>query len=182
MKMKNLFLLSIMVLGLTLTSVAQKIGYVNVDLVLLYMPETKTMEQQLQTYRQKLGEQLQKKQEYYQLKLQEGQQKAANGASEEDLKPLGDELQKLQAEIQEEATKADQQLLKKRQDLLSPITEKLGKAIKDVAAAEGYDYILNTVDGSGVSLVLHGPEGNDLTKTIMTKLGIQIPTAGSGGN
>lgn len=181
MKIKTLLLISWMILGLAATSLAQKIGYVNVDLVLLYMPETKTMEQQLQTYRQKLGEKLQKKQEFAQLKLQEAQQKAQAGATEEELKPLSDELQKLQQEIQEEAAKADQELLGKRQELLAPITEKLGNAIKDIANSEGYDYVLNTVDGSGVSLVLHGPEGNDLTRTIMKKLGIQIPEAGSSG-
>jgi len=178
MKIRTLILTSIIFLGLAATAFAQKIGYANVDLILVYMPETKTMNQQLQTYQLKLREQLQKKQEYAQLKLQEAQEKQQNGATEEELKPLSEELQKLDQELQEEAAKADQKLGRKRQELLGPITEKLGKAIKDIANAEGYDYVLNTVDGSGVSLVLHGPEANDITQVVMKKLGIEIPTAG----
>lgn len=182
MKLHTILLTPLLLLALATTSYAQKIGYANVDLILVYMPETKSMNQQLQTYQQKLGEQIQKKQEYAQLKLQEAQQKAQAGASEEELQPLSEELQKLDQDIQKAASDADQKLAKKRQELLEPITEKLGKAIKEVAESGGYDYVLNTVDGSGVSVVLHGPETNDITREVMEKLGIQVPAAASGGN
>ncbi|RMG21612.1 MAG: OmpH family outer membrane protein [Bacteroidetes bacterium] len=180
MKIKTFFLMCLVLVGLAGTSFAQKIGYANVDLILVYMPETKSMNQTLQTYQQKLGEQLQSKQQYAQSKLQEYQAKAQNGATEEELKPLQEELIRLDEEIKKAAADADQKLLKRRQELLQPITEKLGNAIKAVATEQGFDYVLNTVDGSGVSLVLHGPEGNDITETVMRKLGIQLPQ-NSGG-
>ena len=59
--------------------------------------------------------------------------------------------------------------------MLDPIIKKLQTEIKALSEAEGYDYVLNTVDGSGVSIILHGPEEHDLTKKLMTRLGIKIP-------
>lgn len=152
-----------------------KIGYANIELILLYMPETKTMNQQLQTYERKLGEELQTRENYFRTLLQEYQELAQSGADEATLAPKEEELQKLQTQLQEKQAEAQEKAMTKRQDLLAPIIEKLQKEIKALAAEEGYTFILNTVDGSGVSIVLHGPEEHDVTRKLMTRLGIQVP-------
>ncbi len=65
-------------------------------------------------------------------------------------------------------------MLAKRQELLEPVLEKLQAAIDAVAAEQGYTYILNQSTGSGVSVLLHGPEEADITEALMKKLGIEL--------
>lgn len=175
MNIKTFLTLCILTVAFAFNATAQKIGYANVDLILIYMPETQTMNKQLQTYQQKLGEVLQGMQQNYEAKVQEARSKfeANPNMPEAEQLALQQELEGLQKGMQEEAAKSEQKLLKKRQDMMAPITEKLGNTIKAVAKEGSYDYILNSVDGQGVSIVLHGPESVDLTQTIMQKLGIQ---------
>ena len=154
-----------------------KIGYVNIELVLVYMPESKSMNQQLQTYQQKLGEKLQAKQQYAQTKLQEFQElmQKQPPADQATLEAKQQELIKLDEEIKKEASDADQKLLQKRQEYLEPILEKLNTNLQALAAEEGYDYIINSVDGNGISIILYGPQEHDLTEKLIKKLGIDIP-------
>ncbi|MEZ4686428.1 MAG: OmpH family outer membrane protein [Bacteroidia bacterium] len=154
-----------------------KIGYANVELILLYMPETQSMNQTLQTYQNQLGKKLQAKQEYAQTKLEEYQAFAQQTPppSEAELEPKQQELIKLDEEIQKETAQAEQKLAEKRQTLMEPIAQKLETGLKELAAEEGYDLILNTVDAGGVSIVLYGPPEHDLTKKMFAKLGIPVP-------
>ena len=175
MKIKSIFLALALVVGMSIQLSAQtKIGYCNIEAILRLMPETQTMNQQLQTFQTKLREELGTKEQYAQGKLQEYQEKAQAGAEEAELKPLQDELVKLDEELRAKAAESEQNLLQKRATLLEPITKKIDETIKSYAEANGYTYILNTVDGSGVSIVLKGPEENNVTRAIMEKLGIKI--------
>ena len=107
MKFKSILFLLILGVGLNTLAQAQlKIGYVNVSLVLAYMPETKTMEGKLKTQSDQLAKSLQVKRDYFELKYQEATAMAQAGASEEDLQPISQELQKLQAELQQAAAAA----------------------------------------------------------------------------
>jgi outer membrane protein len=138
------------------------------------------MNQTLQTYQNQLAKQLQIKEDYARSKLTEYQaymQEHPNATPESDpqVRSMQEELQKLDNEIRQEAANSEEKLMTKRQKLLEPVIEKLKTAIDKVALAEGYTYIFNSVDGSGVSIILKGPEENDLTKRIMTELGIAIP-------
>lgn len=178
MKFKNVLILLLLISISTFANAQMKIGYVNIELVLAYLPETKTMNQELQTYQQKLGEKLSVKQQYAQTKVEEYQTIAQTDSpdAQAELKTLEQELIKLEEEIKKAASEADQNLMKKRQELLEPILKKMESNLKSLADEQSYDYILNTVDGNGVSIVLHGPEEHDLTQVLMKKLGIEIPT------
>ena len=154
-----------------------KIAYVNIELILLYMPETKTMNQQLATLEKKLTEQLQVKQHYAQSQLQAYQALAQKNppptqtviqAKEKELIKLDEEIKKLQSGAQSK-------LMTKRQELMEPIVQKMQAGIDTVAEQEGYDLVLNSVDGSGVSIVLYAPDEDDLTERLMKYLGIPIP-------
>lgn len=154
-----------------------KIGYVNLELVLAYMPETKTMEDKLKTRSESLAKGIQVKEAYFQQRYQEAQAMVEAGATEEQLQPISQDLQKLQGELQQDAAKADQQLAAERQQMLEPILGKLQSAIKSMASEGGYTYIFNS-NASGVSVMLHGPETDNLTKKLFTRLGIPIPGEG----
>jgi outer membrane protein len=177
MKFNTLLLTLALCLGLAGGLQAQdlKIGYASVDLVLAYMPETQTMNQQLASFEKKLGEQLQIKQQYLQEKYSEYLEFEKTTSDEAVLKTRQDDLIKLEEEVQAAQGESRQKLMKKRQELLAPIVEKMQKALDELAGEESYDYILNSVDGQGVSVVLHGPEEHDLTRKLMKKLGIEIP-------
>jgi len=161
-------------------SIAQqlKIGYTNIEYILTFMPEAKQMEQTLKNYEQKLTEQLSIKQSYAQgkldtyLKLKE--EKKLTSQQDEEMQK---ELIKLDDEIKKFAQASENDLMLKREELLKPITDKLQKAIDDIAKEEGYTYILNSTNSSGVATILHGPEQHNITEKIMKKLGITVPVA-----
>lgn len=154
-----------------------KIGYANINAIVALMPETKTVETELQKLDQTLSQRVQIKQDYAQTKYQEYLEyvQTTETPDEAQVKQMEDELNGLQQEIQRETQRAQQQLTAKRQDLMEPIIEKVQKSIKKIAEAEKYTYILNTVDGSGGSIVLHAPPEHDLSEKILNDMGVDIP-------
>lgn len=184
MKTKIILLGFVMLAGFSFHAQAQdKVAFADIQLILAYMPETKTMSQTLETYGKKLEEAIKPKADYFQQKRLEFEEwaQANPNATQEDANPKLQELQKLQQELQKESAEAEQKLAKKQAELMTPITTKLEKAVKDVSTAAGYSVVLNKTDGSGVSIVLYGPDDRNLTKGIMTKLGIKIPESSTGG-
>lgn len=155
-----------------------KIGYTNIEYILTFMPEAKQMEQTLKAYEQKLSEQLAVKQSYAQGKLDTymkmKEEKKLTPQQDEDMQK---ELLKLDDEIKKFAQSSENDLFLKREELLKPITDKLQKAIDEVAKEEGYTYILNSTNSSGVATILFGPEQYNVTDKIMKKLGITVPVA-----
>lgn len=150
-----------------------RIGYTNLELVLSYLPEAQQVEQQLRTYERKILEQLNIKQGYLQTKVEEytelKQQGKLTAAQEEERRK---EIMRLDEEIKKFQEESEQNYLKKKAELLQPIIEKLQKAIDELAATEGYDYILNNSNATGVAFILHGPKEHDVTEKLLKKLGI----------
>ena len=181
MNFKTIVGVTLLVMVTAFSASAQdKIGYANIELMLAYMPETKTMSESLQTYQAQLAQQMQTKEIYAQQKLQEFQEYAqqnpnASPDNDSKLKGMQDELVKLDNELRQFAADSEQNLLLKQQTLLEPISNKLQAAIKKIANEQGYTFIFNSVDGSGVSIILEGPEEKDLTRTILSALGVSIP-------
>lgn len=178
--MKRIFLALLLFIAFGSTMQAQevKIGYTNIELILAYMPEMKSVNQSLDTYQKKLGEQLAAKENYAQGKLQEFLTEKEKGTLTPDREEaLQKELLQLDQDIQKAAADAEEKLLAKREQLLVPVLEKLQTNIDQVAKENGYDYILNQTTSSGVSTILFGPEEDDLTEKLMKRLGIQIQTA-----
>ncbi len=173
---KTLLVLTVAFMSFGTQAQEVKIGYTNIELLLAYMPEAKQVEQQLEAYQKKLGEQLKVKQDYGQERLSEYmERKEADDLLPEEDEKFQEELKQLDAEITKFASDGEQKLLAKREELLAPVLEKLQKAIDDVAKENGYTYVLNQTNSSGVSTILYGPDENDLTELIMKKLGINIP-------
>ena len=72
MKIKNILLILCLMAGFSFSAQAQlKIGYASIDYILSKMPETQSMQTNLQTYEKQLSDFLKKKEAYYQQKLQE---------------------------------------------------------------------------------------------------------------
>ncbi len=64
---------------------------------------------------------------------------------------------------------AQNQLAQKQQELVQPLLDKVQKAIKKVAEAKGYDYVLNSTPGAGVIVA----DGYNLMPDVKKELGVQ---------
>lgn len=178
MKIRTILFSLLFVVGACMSVSAQssKVGFTNVEILLNYMPDTKTIEKQLQTYQQKLEERIQIKSKYGQDEMMTYQEGAkANKWSPEQIKEWEVKLQKLSQEVEQAIADAEQKLMAKRNELLGPIQTKIQDAINDVAEENGYAYILNQSIGDGVPSIVYGAKGMDVTPKIAAKLGITLP-------
>jgi outer membrane protein len=152
---------------------AHRIGYTNLELVLSYMPEAQQVEAELRTYEKKILEQLNIKQAYLQSKIEEytelKQQGKLSPVQEEERRK---EIMRLDEELKRFQEESEQNYLKKKAELLQPVIDRLQKAINELAEAEGYDYILNNSNSTGVATILYGPKSEDVTEKLLRRLGI----------
>ena len=156
----------------TAWSQTEKIGYTNLDLILSYMPESKNMQQNLQTYQTHLGKKCNIKRDYFQNKMEEYQKLIGTGDPR--AKSMEADLVKLEKELQETQVESERSLQQKRSELLQPIFSKVEKALKIYAKSKGYSKIINS-HINGASIVLYSDEKDDVTKGVLTQLGISTP-------
>lgn len=151
-----------------------KIGYANLEFILRNLPEAKQMNKDLEVFQKKLEEQIVAKQEYYQSLLQDYYDKEQKGFSESLLSSMRTQISSLENEIKTDAANADAMMANLSAQKLKPITDKITEAVNQVYKEGGYTYIFNSADGTGNSIVLKGPEGENLTYTILEKLGVKF--------
>ncbi len=176
---KTLMLAAALMLAASTASVAQKIGYTNVDYVLSQMPESKQIEADLKAYSGQLEAQLKSKTTEFQTKL-EAYQKGGATMPEPVKADKEKELQGLQSSIQDFQKSADQSLQQKQQQLLKPALDKLQKTIDDVAKENGYAYVLNSDAGYGTTpVLLHAPEDANISDLVLKKMGVTPKAAGA---
>jgi outer membrane protein len=156
-----------------------RLAYVNVESILALMPETKALAQSIDSLGRSLAKGLEVKEAYAQQKVEAARKAQAGGATEVELEKYRTELRGLEDEIRKGAEDADEKLARRRGEALQPLLEKLERTIKEVAKAEGYSMVLNSVDGDGNSIVLYGEEGRDISEKVLAKLGIAVPKAGA---
>ena len=151
-----------------------KIGYANLEYILRNMPEAKQMNKDVEAYRKTLEEQIGAKQDYYQSMVNDYNTKQKAGYSESLLKNMRQEIANLENEVQTDITNADAMLASFSNKKLEPITQKITDAVNAVYAEGKYTYIFNSADGTGNSIVLKGPEADNLTFKVLEKLGVKI--------
>ena len=154
------------------TSYAQKIGYTNSAEILQAMPEFKSAQTTVDTYRTQLASKFEKRATDWQAKVEKYQQDVNAGLltpnqMREKEATLGTEQQEI-AQMEQNLT---QQLSQKEQEVLAPILKKLQDAIDSVGKESGYDYILNADSYSG-GIILYKKPGDDVTAKVKAKLGM----------
>jgi outer membrane protein len=170
--MKNL-LLTVFILAAGSTTFAQKIAFADVNAVLSVMPENENINEDLQIYATGLQKRLDDMKGQLDGLVKEFQQVLA---AKDTAKALEIQKQAIEGEklVQQTATRSEQQLAQKRSELLQPLLKRIKEAMGAVAKKEGFDYVLNSVDGSGTSSLLWGPEGTDITRKVVGELGITL--------
>lgn len=147
-----------------------KIGYADVDYILSQMPETKVVDNQLQTLQTQLKKNYDAKVAEFQKKVQEYQ---AFGATVPDAVKVNTEreLQDLQRNIQKLEQDSQNDLQKKQVSLMEPVFAKVSKAIEDVAKENGFSLVLNS-QISSLDVVLFGDEKLDVSDLVLKKMGV----------
>ena len=179
-KMKNLILaLAVIILSTTVAS-AQKMAHADINAILSVMPDNKKINEDLQIYATGLQKRVDDMKAQIDGAVKQFNEvlSAGDTAKALELQKQGLEMDK---QLQQAAQSAEQQLGQKRNELLQPVLTKIRAAMESVAKKKGYDYVLNSVDGAGTSIVLWGPEGTDITRAVVDELGIKLEEAPSAG-
>lgn len=164
---KTLFIAALLFFGaISFASAQSKVAHINTQELVAAMPEMKSaqgqMDQLAKTYEAEIKElatALQKKMEQYDAE-------AASQTDQENAKRL-QEVQGMEQNIRQYQANAQKDLQQKELDLLKPITEKAKAAILKVARAQGFDYVLDSSQGSGVIMA----DGKDLMADVKKELG-----------
>ena len=157
------------------TATAQKIGYADWEYIFSQMPQYKQIDNDLKAHGTQLENQLKAKYQEYETKLKayQGMPATTPEAIRADKER---ELQGLQESIQKFQQDAQTSLQKKQSDLMEPVFSLVGKAIEEVAKAEGYSFIINPQLIGGGDVLLYNDEKYNISALVLKKLGV-TPTA-----
>ena len=167
--MKHLYtlLLSLMVFIAPLNVMAQsKVAHINTQQLISEMPEVIAAQNELKKLEDQYGKEMENSVKEFQTKAQTYQGDAQN---QTDLinQQRQVELQEMQQRIQDFRETAAQELQKRSADMMRPLYEKARTAIEKVAAAQGFDYVLDSSPGGSVIMA----SGKDLLPDVKTSLG-----------
>ena len=154
------------------------VAHINLDSLLDIMPAFKKASDSAQLFYQELERQmytmnleLQKKGAEYD-SLNKIWSAPIRAIKEKEIYDLQQNIQGFQQTAQDEYTK-------RRTQLLIPIFESIQKAVKDVAIARGYKYVLDS--SKSATVVLYAAPSDDIFEDVRLKLGIPKPTPTPGG-
>lgn len=154
------------VVATNFTNAQSKVAHINVGELVTSMPEMKTAQAEMEQMGKTFETDIQEMMNEYKTKAQQYEAEAATKTNEDNQK-RGEELAVMQQNIRQFQANAQQQLQQKELDLLEPITKKAKEAILKVAKAQGFDYVLDSSQGSGVIMA----EGKNLLSDVKKELG-----------
>ncbi|CAM4054340.1 OmpH family outer membrane protein [Gillisia limnaea] len=165
---KTLLIAVALTLGATaFTNAQSKIAHVASQELVQTLPAYKDAMAQLEKLQKTYDAEIRDMMTEAQKTMQRYESEAPTKTEEENSK-RAQELQSTQRRIQEHGQNAQQDLQKKELDLLKPVYEKARVAIQKVARAKGYDYVLDSSNGSGVIMA----DGYDLMADVKKELGM----------
>ncbi len=143
-----------------------KVAHIDVTQLLSAMPEMKAAEAELKKLQETYNADIQASMTELRNKFTQYQNEAAAKSKEENDKRAV-ELQGFEKNIGEAQQAAQQEFQKKQAELFAPISEKAKTAIEKVAAAQGFDYVIDAQAGGGLIVA----KGKDLLADVKKQLG-----------
>ena len=141
-KLLGLTLLAVAMFGIS-TASAQKMARINLQEVVIAMPEFEEAQKNLELFGRDLQEQMEQIQVEFNNKMADYEKNQATmAASIKQMKQQ--ELQQLQQRYAEFQQIAQQDFQKKEAELLEPVQKKAQEAINKIAKANGYIAVFNT--------------------------------------
>ena len=168
--MKKLIILLVAIAGFTLNQAhaQSKFGYVNATEIMYLMPEMKNVQHVLDSFQQALGVVYEKDMADYDALMKKLDQQQKEGASQTMLELTQNEILAKQEYLSKAQTVYQEEILDKQNKLLTPLDEKIKKAIKEVAAEKGLNYVFDISKGA----LIYYDEKDDVNKDVRKKLGI----------
>jgi len=153
--------------GLSFSAAQSKVAHINTQELIEAMPEMQSAEAEIQKLGKTYEAEIQAMMTELQNKAKQYQAEAEAQTMEENEK-RAQEIEGMRQSIAQYQQQAQQDIEKKKFDLLKPITDKAKAAIEKVAAAQGYEYVLDSTQGSSVIVAA----GKDLMADVKKELGI----------
>lgn len=166
--LKTLLLIAVITLGFNNVKAQSKVAHINLQELISSIPEVKTMRAELSKLEKTYVDDLKAESISFEAKYKKYQAEAASQTEEENQR-RGLEIEQGQKKLQMSQQVAQQEMGKKNDELnkkLNPILKKVDAAVKSVAKAQGFDYVLD----SSVLLVANG---TNLLASVKANLGIQ---------
>jgi len=165
--MKKTLIIALICCAFPFFAMAQdKIGVVNRADIFQLMPELTTIKKTLDDKQAQWENVLSQSRDEYNAKIKDFQDK--QDAMSESIKAVKQsELADMEQRMNTTYQNAQADLQKAQQDLQQPVIDKMNKAINEVAAENGYTYILDSQ-----AVIYQSPKANDITALVKKKLGI----------
>lgn len=147
---------------------AQKIGYVNSNMILESMAEVKAAESDIVAFRTQKEKMLQDKVSAAQAEYQQlAEKEQAGELTPKQLQEGQASLQAKQAELQQMEASMQEDLLKRRESKFQPIFDRVNAAIEAVAQEESYTYVF---DANASGVIVYADESMNITDKVKAKL------------
>lgn len=166
-KIVKLAAVFLLILATATTVSAQKTAHINLNDLLLLLPERKKAEADIQDYAKQLDGQLKTMSNEYDSKIADYQAKESlmtEPVKADKQKEIGDLEERIKAFQQT----AQESLQKKQNDLLEPMIATAKKAIEEVAKENGYK---NCIDSSS-GVLLYSDPADDIMALVKKKLNL----------
>jgi len=148
---------------------ALKIGYADPEVIITYMPEYKTIQQQMATEYKTSQDALKALADDFQERVAKYQKQQPLLTAERQAQ-REQELAQYQQEIQDSASKKDQELSKKQDDLMAPLLAQVQDVIDAVAKEKALDIVIR----SPTLLFVNEDRVVNINIDIAKRLGIEI--------
>jgi outer membrane protein len=169
MKIRNLIVLTVALIAGSVTANAQgksmKIAHINSTELMESVPEVDSITKKLEATQKKyqkmltaIEKEVQAKQEFWQ---------AVPATDSITLQLRQKEYETLVTSYQQTETLGQQAMAKMQKELYEPLFDKLKELIKTVAQEQGYSYVIDSSEGSGV---IFGDPAHDLMDAVKERL------------
>lgn len=145
------------------------IGFADPEVIITYMPEYQTIQQQMAAEYQTSQEALQALAEDFQDRVAKYQKQQPLLSAERQAE-RETELAQYQQEIQQSAAQKDEELSKKQEDLMAPLLERVQSVIDELSAELGLDLVIR----SPALLFVNEDKIRNINLDIARKLGVEI--------
>ncbi|MDF9795406.1 outer membrane protein [Catalinimonas alkaloidigena] len=169
---KTVFTLLFVIASLT-TFAQVKIAFAEVNYILNQLPETQTIDTQLQAFETQLSSEIQTMSQQFQQSVQEYQSSSGTMTDEAKATKEG-ELQTLQQQIQQKQQEAQQKLQQRYAELLGPVRDKVMNAIETVAEANGYTHVFAKSISGNLIAVYPDVQDNSFSDMVLQELGVTV--------
>ncbi len=166
--MKKFILMALLVLPMSLAA-QQKFAHVNSADIIQALPDYTTAQTELQTLSKQYEDELRRMESELQTKSEDFEKNQAT-LPDAVKQRRQQELQEIYQRFTQYRQTASEELNKAQQNKMALISEKVGKAIKEVGTAGGYVYIMDVT--SGIPFI-NETLSKDVTAEVKAKLGIK---------